>query len=116
MVAQSIPGARLVPLRTRNTYFSEDDPAWSQVVDEINGFLPAATERKLAGALELDALTARERAIFEVVVQGLGNKDIARRFGISDKTVRNHLSSIFHKLDVDGRAQLIVRAHDLRGS
>ena len=116
MVAQSIPGARLVPLRTRNTYLSENDPAWSQVIGEINGFLPAATERQVAGVLELDALTARERAIFEAVVQGLGNKDIARRLGISDKTVRNHLSSIFHKLDVNGRAQLIVRAHDLRGS
>jgi pimeloyl-ACP methyl ester carboxylesterase/DNA-binding CsgD family transcriptional regulator len=111
LVAQSIPHARLVPLRTRNTYLPANDPAWPQVIAEINGFLPLASEPNATGSFHLDKLTPREKAVFGAVVQGLGNKAIARRFGIADKTVRNHLSSIFRKLDITNRAQLIVQAH-----
>jgi pimeloyl-ACP methyl ester carboxylesterase/DNA-binding CsgD family transcriptional regulator len=111
LVAQSIPGARLIPLKTRNTYLPENDPAWAQIIPEIDRFLPAAAERSVAGTLDFSSLTARERAIFEAVVQGLSNKEIARHLEISEKTVRNRLSSIFDKLKVNGRTQLIVRAH-----
>jgi pimeloyl-ACP methyl ester carboxylesterase/DNA-binding CsgD family transcriptional regulator len=114
LVAQSIPNARLVPLKTRNTYLPANDPAWPQVIAEIDGFLPLAAEPTATGSFPLDKLTARERAVFGAVVQGLGNKAIARRFGIADKTVRNHLSSIFRKLDITNRAQLIVQAHAKR--
>jgi pimeloyl-ACP methyl ester carboxylesterase/DNA-binding CsgD family transcriptional regulator len=114
LVAQSVPRSRLVPLRTRNTYLPENDPAWPQVMAEINGFLPLAPEPNAADLLHLEKLTARERMVLGVAVQGLGNKEIARRLGITDKTVRNHLSSIFQKLDVTNRAQLIVQAHATR--
>jgi DNA-binding NarL/FixJ family response regulator len=92
----------------------ENDPAWPQVIAEINGFLPVASEPKPTGLLHLDKLTARERAVFGAVVQDLGNKAIARRLGITDKTVRNHLSSIFRKFDITNRVQLIVQAHAVR--
>ena len=114
LVAQSIPHARLVPLRTRNTYLPANDPAWPQVMSEIDSFLPITSEPNAADSLHLDKLSARERAVFGAVVEGLGNKAIGRRFGIADKTVRNHLSSIFRKLDVANRAQLIVQAHAMR--
>jgi pimeloyl-ACP methyl ester carboxylesterase/DNA-binding CsgD family transcriptional regulator len=114
MVAQSIPHARLVPLRTRNTYLPDNDPVWPQVIAEINNFLPVASHRKPPSLPHLDELTPRERAVFGAVIQGLSNKAIARRLGITDKTVRNHLSSIFRKLDITNRAQLIVQAHAVR--
>ncbi len=55
-------------------------------------------------------LTQREREVLELVAQGRVNPDIARRLGISDKTVRNHVSTILAKLEVLGRSEAIVRA------
>ncbi|HEX7745003.1 MAG TPA: response regulator transcription factor [Micromonosporaceae bacterium] len=56
------------------------------------------------------ALTDREREILDLVAAGLGNREIAGRLTLSDKTVRNHVSNIFTKLRVADRAQAIVRA------
>jgi DNA-binding NarL/FixJ family response regulator len=55
-------------------------------------------------------LTTREREILTIVADGATNATVARQLGISDKTVRNHLSSVFTKLQVADRGQAIVRA------
>ena len=57
-------------------------------------------------------LTAREREILELVAQAEGNQAIARRLVLSEKTVRNHVSNIFTKLQVVDRAHAIVRARE----
>lgn len=57
-------------------------------------------------------LTAREREVLELIAQGRNNLDIAHRLGLSDKTVRNHVSNILGKLQVVDRAQAIVRARE----
>jgi DNA-binding NarL/FixJ family response regulator len=57
-------------------------------------------------------LTPREQEILELVAQGLTNSDIAERFVVSPKTVRNQVSSIFGKLHVTDRAQAIVKARE----
>jgi len=57
-------------------------------------------------------LTERERQVLELIAQGLANPAIARRLDISGKTVRNHVSNIFNKLQVADRAQAIVRARE----
>ena len=49
-------------------------------------------------------LTAREVSVLRLVAAGQSNRDIARHLALSDKTVANHLTSIFTKLDVDNRA------------
>ncbi len=54
-------------------------------------------------------LTEREREVLRLLAQGLTNAAIAERLFISPKTVRNHVSSIFQKLQVAGRAEAIVR-------
>jgi DNA-binding NarL/FixJ family response regulator len=56
------------------------------------------------------ALTARERDVVELVASGLSNKAIASKLGISDNTVRHHLTSVFAKLDVPDRLALAVYA------
>jgi DNA-binding NarL/FixJ family response regulator len=56
-------------------------------------------------------LTDRELEVLQLVADGLHNADIARRLHLSEKTVRNHVSSIFTKLHVQDRPQAIVRAH-----
>jgi len=55
-------------------------------------------------------LTEREREVLELLAQGLPNPIIARRLVISPKTVRNHISNIFSKLEVSNRSEAIVRA------
>lgn len=57
-------------------------------------------------------LTDREREILNLIAEGLNNSDIAQRLTLSSKTVRNHITNIFSKLQVADRAQAIVRARD----
>jgi DNA-binding NarL/FixJ family response regulator len=57
-------------------------------------------------------LTVREREILELIAQGLTNTTIAERLVISPKTVRNHVSAVFSKLEVTRRSQAIVRARE----
>ena len=55
-------------------------------------------------------LTHREREVLDLIAAGVSNADIANRLFLSPKTVRNHVSSVFTKLQVADRAQAIVRA------
>jgi DNA-binding NarL/FixJ family response regulator len=57
-------------------------------------------------------LTERERQVVNLLAKGDSNPVIATRLGISVKTVRNHVSNIFTKLQVTDRAQAIVRARE----
>lgn len=60
----------------------------------------------------LPQLSEREREVLRLVAQGLTNAEIARRLFLSEKTVRNHVSAIFGKLDVNDRAAAVTRARD----
>jgi DNA-binding NarL/FixJ family response regulator len=55
-------------------------------------------------------LTAREREVLHLIAQGLSNTEIADRLFLSPKTVRNHITNTFDKLQVADRAQAIVKA------
>ena len=57
-------------------------------------------------------LTDRERQILDLIAGGLRNHAIAERLGLSPKTVANHISSIFSKLQVTDRSEAIVRARE----
>jgi len=57
-------------------------------------------------------LTEREREVLVLIAQGISNKDIAEKLVISMKTVSNHITNIFSKLQVADRAQAIIRARD----
>jgi DNA-binding NarL/FixJ family response regulator len=57
-------------------------------------------------------LTQRERVILGRIAEGLENNEIARELGLSVKTVRNHASNIFAKLQVAHRAQAIIVARE----
>lgn len=58
------------------------------------------------------ALTEREREVLELVAAGKGNATIAHQLMINLKTVRNHISNIFSKLQVADRSAAIVKARD----
>lgn len=57
-------------------------------------------------------LTNREREVLDLIAQGRNNQEIATKLFLSQKTVRNHISNIFAKLQVADRAQAIVRARE----
>ena len=57
-------------------------------------------------------LTEREREVLTLIAQGRSNTEIAGRLVLSQKTVRNHISNIFSKLQVVDRAQAIIRARE----
>jgi DNA-binding NarL/FixJ family response regulator len=57
-------------------------------------------------------LTDRETKILDLLAAGLSNAEIGQRLTLAPKTVANHVSSIFAKLQVAGRAQAIIKARD----
>jgi len=81
-----------------------------EIASRLVGFLAPA---KAPSPAEVMAeLTAREREILDLIARGHANPEIARRLFLSPKTVRNHISHIFAKLQVADRAHAIVRARD----
>jgi DNA-binding NarL/FixJ family response regulator len=69
-----------------------------------------ATQRTVAAVAPFPELTDREREILSLIAAGQNNAAIAERLFITAKTVRNHVSNIFSKLQVADRAGAIVRA------
>ena len=57
-------------------------------------------------------LTSREVEVLDLIARGRSNTEIAMQLYVSPKTVRNHITSIFTKLQVADRAQAIVRARE----
>lgn len=60
-----------------------------------------------AAAERLARLSTREHEVFERIVQGLSNKEIAREFDLSPRTVETYRANVFAKLEADSLAQLI---------
>ena len=59
-------------------------------------------------------LTAREKEIFNLLIDNKTTSDIATLLNISEKTVRNHISNVIQKLDVSGRSQAIIELIKLK--
>ena len=59
-------------------------------------------------------LTKREKEVFSLLILNKTTKDIANELGISEKTVRNHISNVIQKLDVNGRAVAVVELLKLK--
>lgn len=78
------------------------------IAERVLRFFAAA--RSSAQPPAFPSLTDREREVLELVARGEGNATIAHKLAVSQKTVRNHVSNIFLKLQVADRAQAIVRA------
>jgi DNA-binding NarL/FixJ family response regulator len=100
----------------------------AEILETIRGVhagravIGAATAKQLgnvfAAATPADPfpeLTPRERSVLEALAAGASTSQIADRLGLSNKTVRNHLSNIFTKLRVTDRTQAVIkaRAHGL---
>ena len=111
-LAALIPDARFILLESRNRLLTEDEPAWARFAAEVRAFLPSTLPDREAKTLQgkFASLSARERDVLEFIAEGFDNNQIAEQLELSEKTVRNHINSIFAKLEVPTRAQAIVRA------
>jgi DNA-binding CsgD family transcriptional regulator len=101
LLATLIPGARFVALESRNLTLLADEPAWTQFRAELRNFLgPAEVPTPAA----LPELSTRELEVLASVAEGLNNEEVAARLYLSVRTAERHLSNIYAKLRVSGKA------------
>ncbi len=109
-LASMIPDAQFVELPSKNHVLLEHEPAWRLFQQAVLDFCGRRVEP--SGENPFASLSAREREILVLITEGLGNAEIGGHLEISEKTVRNHVSSIYDKLGVWTRAQAMVFARD----
>jgi pimeloyl-ACP methyl ester carboxylesterase/DNA-binding CsgD family transcriptional regulator len=114
--AAHIPSARFVVLDSKNHVLMATEPAWAYFWHEFYRFLEVAPEllkeKTVVPASDriLLELSARERDVLRLLAQGYNNLDIAQRLVLSEKTVRNYISNIYSKLEINSRGEAIVIA------
>ena len=88
--------------------------AWSpeRILEMLEQVLAGGVAFEAAEA-EGKAITSRQLEVLSLLADGCSNKAIERRMNIAPRTVRAHLTEIFHLLEVDGRVQAILKARQL---
>ncbi len=84
------------------------------VADRMTQYFAGLAAARPAAAADatIAQLTDRERQILDLIARGCSNAMIAERLGLSIKTVQNYVSNVFAKLQVEDRAQAMLRARD----
>ncbi|MDF2839806.1 MAG: two component transcriptional regulator, LuxR family [Clostridia bacterium] len=77
----------------------------AKVISHITGYNPAASETKL-----IEELTSREKDVLQLVGKGLSNIEISKTLYISEGTVKNYISNLYAKLEVNDRSKLTLYA------
>lgn len=111
LLARLLPRASFLSLPTPNHFMRADEPAWQEFRSALLRFLPEPAEEADGGPFP--SLTGREREVLDLIASGDDNDEIAARLGISEKTVRNHVSAIFEKLGLGSRAKVVVAAREV---
>ena len=110
IIAGGIAQARFVPLQSAHHLVLQQDEVWPRWVEEVRSFLAGTDVGEADPALA--SLTAREREVLELIAQGRDNAQVAAALQLSEKTVRNHITGVFAKLQVENRPQAIVKARE----
>jgi DNA-binding NarL/FixJ family response regulator len=87
-------------------------PIARRVLEQFSGPPPTPDPLPQRSSPLFDELTPRELEVLSLIAQGLKNREISAQLHISEKTVGNHISNIFTKLQVADRAQAIIRARE----
>ena len=109
-----IPGARLVLLESANHILLSDEPAWPALPRGAARVPRHGPGRRPAPSIE--DLSPRELEVLELVAEGLTNEEIARRLSLSVRTVERHLSNVYAKLRVSGKAARAAAAASSRAA
>ena len=116
LLAALIPGSRFVPLEGTGHILMPDGAAWPRFFAELRAFLEgvATTEQgptpgRSTGSRRVSdpgvgSLTRREREVMSAVAEGRTNGDIAEALGLSPRTIERHLSNVYSKLGLEGKA------------
>jgi len=113
LLATRIPGARFLPLDSKNHIILADEPAWPVFLAGARGFLGSELT---PGSDDLSELSAREVEVLELVAAGLSNEEIADHLYLSVRTVERHLSNVYAKLRISGKAARAAAAARFSGS
>ncbi|HET9907560.1 MAG TPA: response regulator transcription factor [Anaerolineales bacterium] len=86
----------------------------SAIATRLMNFFRELSSKPVAAQSKVNfpELTERELEVLRLISRGLNNAEIAQKLVLSPKTVRNHITNIFSKLQVADRAQAIVRARE----
>jgi pimeloyl-ACP methyl ester carboxylesterase/DNA-binding CsgD family transcriptional regulator len=108
-LASVIPNARLVPLESQNHILLQDEPAWRDFVREVTDFLEPdrltwAAGGEVGDGFAAEPLSPRELDVLRLAAEGQTNDEIAAALTLSPRTVERHLSNIYLKIGVSGRA------------
>jgi len=97
------------------TSFADDEALYASVMAGASGFVLKQVRRAVVSRLErgkhlhhdprLAALTGQEERVLGLVAEGLTNRQISETLGLTEKTVKNYLSNILGKLEVQRRAE-----------
>jgi DNA-binding CsgD family transcriptional regulator/pimeloyl-ACP methyl ester carboxylesterase len=100
-LAEHLPNATFLELKGEHhlPYFGDAQA----ITDAIDSFLGPQNQQP-SETFALDALSPREREVLRLVAEGLPNRDIAARLGVSPTTVARHLANIYAKLGVNTRS------------
>lgn len=101
LLAQKIPGAIMSVLEGKNHIIQRDAPAWRSFSKDLLDFTSQCR------SADIGDLTKRERDVLRLICQAMSSKEIALDLRMSEKTVGNHTSNIYAKLDLQNRQQAI---------
>jgi pimeloyl-ACP methyl ester carboxylesterase/DNA-binding CsgD family transcriptional regulator len=102
-LASLLPDTRFVTLESDNHILQQGEPAWEIFLAEVRAFLgDDGRTPPIAG--ELSELSEREHEVLDLVAAGMSNEQIADRLFLSTRTVERHLSNIYAKLRLSGKA------------
>lgn len=83
-------------------------------VKKLQDYLEVKSEERKSAAVPLvEPLTGRETEVLQLIAEGMSNKEIAGRLGITDNTVKGYIKNIYGKLGANRRVQVAARAKDL---
>jgi DNA-binding CsgD family transcriptional regulator len=115
--AAHIPGAHFAILDSKNHVLMQTEPAWHFFWNEFYRFLGVGSElpkSKTEVSVEdkvWSELSARERDVLRLLAEGYNNLEISKKLVLSEKTIRNYVSNIYEKLQINSRGEAILLAH-----
>jgi pimeloyl-ACP methyl ester carboxylesterase/DNA-binding CsgD family transcriptional regulator len=107
-LAALIPGARFVPLESKNHMPFREEPAWQALVAALRSFLDE--DAGASAPAPAKALTPRQHEVLRAVARGLTDKEIAGELELSPRTVEMHVAHALAALECANRAEAVRKA------